>query len=56
MQRLQGHRSGSPSRMRDKHLREWRQEHQAKEAAVEAEEEGEMSEPEGRDRGTEEKR
>ena len=42
--------------MRDKHLREWRQEHQAKEAAVEAEEEGEMSEPEGRDRGTEEKR
>ena len=47
-QRLWGHRSGGPYRMRAKHLREWMWEHRAAEAVAEVEEEGETSETEGR--------
>ena len=37
VQRLRGHRSGGLSRMRDKHLWEWMQEHRSAEAVVETE-------------------
>ena len=42
--------------MRADNLWEWLREHWANEAAAEAEEEGDMSEPEGRERGTKDRR
>ena len=45
---------GGPSRMRAKNLQEWLQDHWETDAAKEAEAEGETSEPEGRERDTEE--
>ena len=42
--------------MRTNHLREWLREHQAKEVAAKAGEEGEMSDPEGREIRTKDRR
>ena len=45
----------STSWMRAENLQEWLQEHRSTEAAAEVEAEGETSDPEGRERDTEER-
>ena len=50
IRRLQGPRSGVPSRMHTEHLREWLRDHRKVEAVAEAETIGEKSGPEGWDR------
>ena len=42
VRRLQGHRSGGPSRMRAEHLQEWLREHRAEESAKAKAKEAEM--------------
>ena len=54
-QRLRENWSMSTSWMRAENLQEWLQEHRSTEAAAEVEAEGETSDPEGRERDTEER-